>query len=841
VIPLSVRYAARELRAGVRGFRIFLACLAIGVAAIAAAGSTAEAFRRGLASESGAILGGDLAVSASRLFTAKERAVFARQGGLAYSAATQAMAETASGDRRLVELRGVDAAYPLAGAVQMRDAAGRSVPLQALRPTRGEAQPVAVEQALLDKLDLRLGEPFLIGNAPFVARAVLEAEPDRMSRGFALGPRVLASLEAVQAGGFLDRGSRFSSAVRILLPPDVAPEAATADIRKALPNAGLRIRDRSDASPGIKRMIDRLEYFLGFIGLASLLAGGLGVAGAVSAYIDTRTPSIAVLKALGADGALTRNLYLTQVGVLALLGVAIGTALGAAVPFAVAEIAGDDLAVPALFAIYPEPLLRAALFGALAAAAFSLAPLARARTTSPASLFRRTLGGRVGLGPELLAAALAASGLAAIAVLTAPSPMVAGIMIAGVAVAFALLWLMGAGAVRLAGRIRTLARGPWRLGVANLAGPRSAARTAAPAIGLGVALLAAVVLIQSSLLNQIQAVAPRTAPSVVFTEIPGDRIAAFDAAVSRAMGALTPDTYLRMPMVSGRIVRIKGETIEPKRLRPEGRWAFDNDLSVGVADGEPPNAQVTEGRWWPKGYAGEPLAALDDEAAGAGGLKVGDWITIQALGVEMDARIAVIRDAEFGGFGPGFTLMLNQAAFEGATLRNVAIARTDAAGERGLLRGLATDFPDVDIISVREQLEAATALFDKLALAVRAAAGVAALSGLLVLAGAVAAGARNRAREAAVLKVLGASRGQVLLAYAVEYGAVGLIAAVAGVALGTAAAWPVVTQVFKAQWSVDWAGVLALIVGAAGLALGGGLLAAWQALAQRPAPVLRSE
>jgi putative ABC transport system permease protein len=145
------------------------------------------------------------------------------------------------------------------------------------------------------------------------------------------------------------------------------------------------------------------------------------------------------------------------------------------------------------------------------------------------------------------------------------------------------------------------------------------------------------------------------------------------------------------------------------------------------------------------------------------------------------------------------------------------------------------------VISVREQLEAASALFDRLALAVRGAAAVAALAGLVVLAGSIAAGAGARAREAATLKVLGAARAQILLAYVIEYGAVGLIAGLAGVGLGAAAAWPVVVKVFHAQWSVDWAGVMTLTGGAAGLTALGGALAALQALSRHPAPVLRSE
>ena len=836
--PLSLRFAAREMRAGVRGFRIFLACLALGVAAIAAASSTAEAFRRGLAQEARTILGGDLAISADRDFTPAERAAFERTGRTTYAVAARAMAQAPSGARRLVELRGVDGFYPLAGTVDVRDASGRPTTLAAVFTGQGGLPGAAVEQALLDRLQLKLGQPFKVGNEPMVALAVLAGEPDRMTRGFALGPRVLTAWPVVQKGGFI-QGSLFGETARIALPEGANIRPVERALRRSLPPA-LRLRDRYDATPGIRRLIDRLEYFLGFIGLASLVAGGLGVSQAVGAYLEGKKPSIATLKALGADGPLIRNLYLAQIAGLASLGIAIGLALGAACPFLLAWIAGNKLPVPALFAVYPGPLLKAALFGALSAGAFCLLPLARARMTPPAALFRHDLSGRLGFGVELVGAIACAAGLAAVAVLTAPSKPMAGIMIAGVAVAFALLWGLGRAGAWLAGRGRGLARGATRLGLANLAGPGSAARTASPAVGLGVALLAAVVLIQSSLLAEVHEVAPRTAPSLVFTEIPADAGPRFDAEVAAALGPLTTDNYLRMPLFSGRITAVKGQPVAHRRGE---RLDFDMQMSVAGAppQGSARDLGIISGAWWPADYAGPPLASISEGIAEAGRLKVGDAMTISALGTDIQATVASIRRVDVGAFGPSFQVMLDQHALAGAALRQIAIAKTDKAGEERVLRRLGTSFSQVDVISVREQLEAATDLFDRLALAVRGAAGVAALAGVLVLAGAIAAGARARAREAAVLKVLGAARGQVLTAYAVEYGAVGLIAGAAGVALGAAAAWPVVALVFETRWSVDWAGVAALAGGAMLLAGLGGTLAALQALAKRPAPVLRAE
>lgn len=834
---LALRFAWRELRSGVAGFRIFLACLALGVAAIAASGSTAEAFRQGLAGQAREILGGDVVFSVDqRRFTPEQRLAFGKLGPVTWSVRANGMAETVSGQRRLVDMRGVDAAYPLVGKVELSGAPDLQT---ALRAENGIAGAV-VEQTLLDRLHLRLGDRFTVGATPMIARAVLISEPDRLGRSFALGPRVITTVQTVERAGLLQPGGLFGEAVRIALPAGTDPKAVIAQVRKTFPGASLEARDRSEAAAGAAGLIDQLEYFLGFIGLASLVAGGLGVGGAVSAYLEGRKPSIATLKALGAEGALIRDVYLIQIGVLAVLGVGIGLAIGAITPLVIGTFARESLPIPALFAVYPEPLLRAGAFGLLAAAAFALAPLARARSTPPSSLFRRELSGRLRFGPEIVGAALAALGLAVMAVLTAPSRLAAAGLIGGTVIAFGLLWLLGLAAAWMAGRLRRGTRGAVRLGLANLAGPRSAARTASPAIGLGVALLACVVLIQSSLLAQITDVAPKSAPSVVFTEIPGERGQAFDAVVARAMNDPGADRYRRAPLITGRITRLKGEPVDLETIADGERWAFDKDILLSALAGAPDDANVVRGHWWPADYSGPPQVAMARDLAKGAGLKVGDIITLQVLGREIDARIAALRKVDPGGFGSNFLIVLDAHAIQGANPRSVAIARASPAEEQALTRNMGEEFREVNVISVREQLESAAKLFDRLALAIRGAAAVAGLAGLLVLVGAIASGVRERAREAAVLKVLGGSHRQILSAYLIEYSLVGAVAGLAGVALGAAGAWPIVTQVFKAQWSLDWGGIILLLAGATSLACLGGGIAALHALSQRPAPVLRT-
>ncbi len=836
-MTLAFSFAVRELRSGVKGFRVFLACLALGVAALAAAGSTAEAFRQGLASQSRAILGGDVSASVEgRRFTPVERAALARLGTTTDTLHVRAMAEGPGGERRLAEVRGIDAAFPLAGAVRLQ---GTPTLAQAVA-TRGDLAGAAVDPALLDRLHLRLGRDFLIGESRFTVRAKLVSEPDVLSRGFSLGPAVLVDRGALERSGLVEADALFGETVRIALPRGAAPTMVMAGLKRSLGD-GVRLRGRNDAVASLGRLIDQLQFFLGFIGLAALLAGGLGVSTAVAAYLETRRPSIAVLKALGASGATVRDVYLIQVGGLATLGIGLGLTAGAASPFLLGWIARDRLPIPVLFALYPAPLISAGVFGLLTAAAFSLGPLARARVTPPAALFRRDLAGRAGFGPERVGQGVAALGLAGLTLYTAPTPFVAGAMIAAVALAFALLVGIGRLATTLARRVRGATRGAARLGLANLGGPESAARAATPAIGLGGALLTAILLIQSSLLAEVREAAPKAAPSLILTEIPPESAAELDALMAAAMGPLTPDHYRRMPFATGRIVRIKGAAVDVKKIAVGERWAFDQDIGLTALAAPPPDADVVAGKWWPADYQGPPQALLARDIAKAAGLKVGDSLTVSILGREIDVKLAGLRKVDPGRFGASFALVLNPAALAGANLRQVVVARTTARQDDAILHALGRALPQVNVISVREQLEAVARVFGQLAWAIRGAAGVAALAGVLVLVGAISSTSQSRAREAAILKVLGASRRDILAAYGLEYGLVGVIAGGAGLLVGTACAWPVVSAVFHTPWRPDGMALGLLLATATAVCTGAGLTGALVALGRRPAPILRGE
>jgi len=372
---VSLALALRDLRGGAKRLRIFVACLALGVAAIAGVGSLGAAVRAGIAADARTLLGGDLELRlAHREITQEQRDFLTRRAELSEVAQLRAMARRAdNAERRLVELKAVDGAYPLAGAVQlapgmgMREALGRS--------DDGRWGAVA-ERALFDRLRVEVGDEILVGENRYVLRAVLEREPDRGVQAF-FGPRLIIALESLPDTGLLQPGSLVYRHYRLAAPAPGAPEALTAELRARFPNAAWRVRGLDEAAPGLQRFVRRTELYLTLVALSALLVGGLGVAHAISAWLETRIQTIAILKSVGAGRGVILRTYAAQAALFAAVGILIGLAIGAALPWAAAAPLGERLGVAVRPTLYPAPLGLAALFGALTAALFTLWPLAR--------------------------------------------------------------------------------------------------------------------------------------------------------------------------------------------------------------------------------------------------------------------------------------------------------------------------------------------------------------------------------------------------------------------------------------------------------------------------------
>jgi putative ABC transport system permease protein len=841
---LPLHYALRELRGGLHGFYVFIACIALGSMAIAGVGSLAASLADGLAREGRVILGGDLSFTLIQREAAPQELAFLHaQGKLSSAATLRAMARTPDGKATLVELKAVDGAYPLFGEVKL-DPAG---PLADALAQRDGAFGAAADPTLLARLDVKPGTRLTIGNASIEIRTALTNEPDKLAGGIGFGPRLLVSEAALRATSLIQPGSLVRWHYRLRLPQSDATDATaktvTALARAQLPEAGWDIRNRSNASPQLERNVERFTQFLTIVGLTALLVGGVGVGNAVKSHLDRRREVIATMKALGASGRRVFAVYLTQVLLLALIGGVIGVMLGAMLPFFIAWTFGAIIPLPFVPAMHPAELVLALIYGLLTTLAFALWPLGRAHDVPVGELFRDGVTTQP-RRPRKIYIALTASAviaLAAVAVLLAYDRRVAIIYVAvatGVLIALRFVASLLMSAARHAPRARSTVL---RLAVANIHRPSALTPTIVLSLGLGIALLVTVIEIDGNLRQQFAAELPAKAPSFYFLDIPSDQATRFDAFVrAQAPGA----TLEEVPMLRGRIVSANGVLAEDLKPKDDAAWVLQSDRGITYGGEIPVGSRLVEGQWWAADYDGPPLVSFEKKIADGLGLKLGDPIMVNVLGRNITTTIANMRTVDWQSLGINFVMVFSPNAFRGAPATHLATLTypdgSTPSQESAIIRAVADSFPMVTTVRVKEALESIGAIIANMVLAIRGASAITLLAAVLVLGGALAAGHRHKVYDAVILKTLGATRPRLLAAYTIEYLLLGSATALFGVLAGSLAGWLIVTDLMHLKFAwLPWpamAAALAAVVVTVAL----GLIGTFAALGQKPAPVLRN-
>ncbi|MCV6586766.1 MAG: FtsX-like permease family protein [Marinibacterium sp.] len=835
----AARLARRELRGGVRGFGVFLACLALGVAAIAAVGSVRASIEAGLAAEGAALLGGDAELEFTYRFASPEERAWMQDTATSLSEIVDfrslaVVDRDGRTERALTQVKGVDAAYPLIGTV------GLSPPMPLSDALAGQdGVPGAVmDPVLIDRLGLRIGDRFRLGTQDFALMARLDREPDAAGDGFGLGPRTLVATGALEHSGLLAPGTLFSSKYRLDLPPDAALAAISADADARFADSGMRWRDARNGAPGVAEFVTRLSAFLVLVGLSGLAVGGVGVSAAVRSYLAEKTSVIATLRTLGADRATIFLTYFLQIGVLSACGIAIGLGLGAGLPVLLAPLIEAQLPIPAVFRIYPAPLAEAALYGALTAFIFTLWPLARTEEVRAATLFRDALASaRMLPAPRyLLAMALGLAALVLAAAVFSDALMLTLWTFGGLSGALVVLTLAAFAIRALARSGRGAARGrpALRWALSSISGSREGAGAVVLSLGLGLSVLAAIGQIDGNLRNAISGNLPQVAPSYFFVDIQKDQMPAFaerlrtDPAVSRMESA---------PMLRGVITRINGR---PASEVAGDHWVLQGDRGVTYAGALPDNMRVTEGRWWGPDYTGPPQISFAAEEAAEMGLTIGDRMSVNILGRTIEAEITSFREVDFSTAGMGFLLAMNESALVGAPHSFIATVYAEDSAEAQILRDLANAFPNITAIRVRDAIDRVAEILGGIASATSYGAAVTLLTGFLVLIGAAAAGEGARTYEAAVLKTLGARRARILLSFALRAALLGAAAGLVALAAGIAGGWAVSRFLLDTDFAVIWPSAIGIILGGVLATMLASLGFAWRPLAARPAQVLRA-
>ena len=836
-VMLAARIARREFRGGLAGFRVFLVCLALGVAAIAGVGMVRSAIEAGLRDQGAVLLGGDAEMGFTARFASDDerRMMAAVSRQVSEIVDFRSMALVGEDSRALTQVKGVDSAYPLTGKVVLEPA----VPLaDALAPVSGVAGAV-MDRVLVDRLGLKVGDTFTLGVQDFRLGAALMREPDSAASGFALGPRTIVLTRDLAKSGLLEAGTQFETAYRLALPAGADLAALQVQAEAAFRDKGMRWADSRQAAPGVERFVERIGSFLILVGLSGLAVGGVGVSAAVRAYLEGKVATIATLKTIGAEGRTIFQVYLLQIAVLSGLGVVLGLILGAGVPLLAAPWIKASLPFPVEFGLYPLPLLEAAFYGVVTAFLFTLWPLARSAEVRAAALYRGAgNAGWPGLRHWVALGVLIVL-LVGGAMLFSGSALLAASTAGGVLAALILLALAALGLRRMArwAARRAFVRGRTglRLALGAIGGPREEAMSVILSLGLGLSVLAAVGQIDSNLRSAIDRDLPARAPSYFFVDIQQDQIDGFlarlkgDPAVSRVESA---------PMLRGIITLINGkDAVEASG----NHWVVQGDRGVTYSDALPDDAKLVAGKWWPTGYTGPAQVSFAAKEAGEMGLKLGDKITVNILGRDIEATITSFREVNFSTAGMGFVMSMNAGALSGAPHSYISTVYATEAAEAPILRDLATAYPNITAIRVRDAIDRVTEALSAIATATAWAAGASLLTGFVVLIGAAAAGVRARMQEAAVLKVLGATRARILGSFALRSALLGAAAGIVAIGAGGLAGWAVMRFVMEADYRFEPISAVVIVVGGVGATLLAGLGFSLRPLMVRPAQVLRAE
>ena len=836
-LTVAARMARRELRGGLQGFRIFLTCLILGVAAIAAVGSVREAIRAGLETEGATILGGDAELELTYRYASAEELDWMKDQSSEVSELVDFRSMAVFGadglaERGLTQVKAVDAAYPLLGAVELEPA----MPLPEALDGQNGTPGAVMAPLLIGRLGMEVGDRFRLGAQDFVLMAALIHEPDDAGSGFSLGPRTIVRSAALENSGLIQPGTLFETEYKLRLPADAELDALKLEVEEQF--TGARWRDRRRGAPGVERFVDRLSSFLVLVGLAGLAVGGVGISAAVTSYLDRKTSVIATLKTLGADGRTIFQTYFLQIGVLTVLGLIVGLALGSIAPILFAPLIEDRLPVPAVFTLHLGPLAEAALYGTLAALIFTLWPLARVEDMRAATLFRDSDGDARGRPRALW---IVTTGILVI-LLVSSAAFFSGLWkltigaAGGLIAAFLFLVLTARGLRWMARRTAHIFRGrsALRLALGAVGGPGGEATSVVLSLGLGLSVLAAVGQIDANLRNAIAQDLPERAPAFFMVDIQPDQIDPFRQRLTTHPAVTAVETA---PMLRGIITEINGR---PAAETGGDHWVLRGDRGVTYSDRPPDGTKITHGTWWPEDYQGDAQVSFATEEALELGLQLGDEITVNILGRDITATITSFREVDFSTAGIGFLLTMTPAALAGAPHSFISTVYSDPAAEAAILRDISRTYPNITVISVKDAIERVSGILAGIAGSITYGALATLLTGGVVLIGAAAAGVQARTYEAAVLKTLGAERRTILQSFAIRAAIQGAAAGIVAIAAGGLAGWGVMRFVMDTDYTFEPVSALMIVIGGVLATLVSGLIFAWGPLAGRPARVLRA-
>ena len=881
--PLALTMAWRETRGNWRQFIFFFGCLAIGVGAVVGIELFATNVERLILRDARSLLGGDVEIRLARPLSASGSMVIdslherhvdvthvSELAAMAAASVAEVSEELNAPSTQLVELKAVEANYPLYGAVEFNP----SQPLHSLlasRETDCPARPcfgVVVQESLLISLGIQVHDHVKIGHAWFRVTGILGKEPDRVASAFRLGPRVVISRQALAATDLVKRGSRIRERYLLRVPESHALGPLMEELQGRLSKEGATVSSYRGAQPRIRRFLDQLSTYLGLIGLTALFVGGIGIACTVHGFIKHKLTTVAICKTLGADAGFIMRVYLLQSVFLGCLGSVAGVVLGIGLQRLLPALFGELIPLAVRSRVDLLPLSKGMLLGALTTLCFVLWPLLTIRSIPPAIVFRRDVDqerSSISAGSQfrsmketlmrlvqdrhrLGTALLMGCGLTVLSVWQARSLTLGLLFTAAFGAALVFLrfgvWVLLHGLQNIP-RSRSFAV---RHAMGNVQRPGNYTLGMAVAIGVGVMVVVTVALVKSSLLVALGERIPEDAPTFFFIDVQPDQRERFERVMQREARTAP---YRLTPVVRSRLGAIDGHAIHPDEYKDKRNgWYFTREYVLTALSDLPKDNHVAKGQWWPAESEDKqdddktrnPIrVSVEDEAAENLGVDLGSTLEFDIQGTPLRAVVESTRNVDWGSFSTNFFMILSPRALDGAPMTYIASAKVEPEKEMPLQRALVRALPNVTAIKIGDVLANVARLLEQLAWAIQGIALLSMTSGAVVMIAALSSTRYRRLYESAILKAIGGTRRIIVKSFAVEFALVGGLAGLIGVGLASALSWVILHFFLDIAWTVQpmvlgW-GLLATV----GLAVAVGFLSTFKILGEPPLAVLRGE
>ena len=829
--------AIRELRSGVSGFRIFLACLILGVGTISAIGTVKSGIEIAISEKGSELLGGNAEAEFTyRLANTEElKWLETISQNISRIIEFRSMAKFVEGgakERALTQVKAVDNEYPLIGNVQL--VSGKS-----FKDVFRQPKSAVMESDLASRLGIDIGETFSLGLTKFVLRDIIQSSPDDAGTNFGLGPRTIIKSEDLLDSGLIAPGTLFTAKYRLLIEPLKNLDELRALAKIKFENNGMRWRDARNGAPGISEFVSRLSAFFIMVGLAGLVVGGVGIGSAVKSYLNRKISTIAVMRSLGATNFQIFMTYFVQLAIISFIGITIGLVIGASVPHLCAPLLKVLIPIPISIVFSIKPLVEAAIYGTIIATLFTLWPLSRCENIQAAALFREMNLIKDGL-PRLKYLVLSFILVIILLIISAvfnQNPELTSWFALGFTVALVTLFLSARLLMYCIKKLGRVINGhpSTRWALAAMGGTQEGTNNSLIAIGLGLTVLAIIGQVDGNLRTSINNNLPEVAPSYFVIDIQKSQIEEVRDILNSNKGVISFD---EAPMLRGIITKINNK--QASEVAGD-HWVIRGDRGVTYFEELPKRFNLTKGQLWPKDYSGATQISFAAEQAEELGIGIGDSVTVNIMGREITGEITSLRNVDFSSAGIGFVIAMNPSALKKAPHSFIMTIYASTEAETEVFNDLSSRFSNITLIKVRNVIERVSNLLSSMATASSYGALTTLAMGFLVLLGSAASGQSARSYDAAILKTLGATRKDLIISYIIRFSLVGATAGLVAIFFAVGGAWCITSLVLELPFKIIWDTALLIIIGGLIANLLAGLYFATQALKIKPANILRAQ